>query len=58
MYATNTHLAYKLQMNIHRWQKILQQMVCPDIDVDEITQSALLAKFCKYVKLYVKFLCK
>lgn len=58
MYAASTHLAYKLQMNIHRWHKIPKQMVCPNIDVDEMTQSALLAKFCKYVKLYMKFLCK
>lgn len=38
MYAANTHLAYKLQMNIHRWHKIPKQMVCPNLDVDEMTQ--------------------
>lgn len=36
VYAANTHLAYKLQMNIHRWHKIPKQMVYPNIDVGEI----------------------
>lgn len=58
MYAASTHLAHKLQMNNHRWHKIPKQMVCPNIDVDEMTQSTLLAKFYKHVKLYMKFLCK
>lgn len=55
MYAANTHLAYKLQMNIPRWHKTPKEMVCPNADVDEMTQSALAGK---YVKMYMKFLCK
>lgn len=51
MYAASKHLAYKLQMNIHRWHKIPKQMVSLNSDVDEMTQSALLAKFCKYARL-------
>lgn len=57
-YAASTHLAYKLQMNIHRWHKIPKQMVCPNLDVDEMTHSALLAKFCKYARLNMESICK